>query len=235
MTSGQPPQEAEGINPTGLQQPETSVPSSPNAEQGTGTLLTPARPTRPAPGARPAGAPAVHRGPVAPKAITKPDAVMELLLKEVFAGFNAEFGYAVDEVSIVVPRERIVEACHLAKTDSRTKFDYLRCLAVTEYPEYFQVAYLLYSISLKHRAILKANAPKEAPEVPSVTSVWQGADWHEREGAELFGIKFKGHPDPRHLLLFEEFDGKYPMRKDYPYEEIVEWTPAREAIWVDHK
>jgi len=177
----------------------------------------------------------VHRGPVAPKAIAQPDAVLEPLLQEVFAGFNGEFGYAIDEVSIVIPRDRIVEACHLAKTDPRLKFNYLRCLAVTEYPEYFQAAYLLYSIALKHRAILKANTQKNDAVIPSVTSVWQGADWHEREGAELFGITFKGHPDPRHLLLFEEFDGEYPMRKDYPFEEIVEWTPAREAIWIDQK
>lgn len=171
-----------------------------------------------------------HRGPVIPKAAIKPDPAMETLLKEAFASFNAEFAYAVDEVTVTVPRERIVAAATLAKTDPKLKFNYLRCLAVTEYPAFFQVSYLLYSIPFKHRVILKANAPKADPVVPSVTSVWGGANWHEREGAELFGVKFSGHPDPKYLLLFEEFDGKFPMRKDYPYEDIKEWTPQT-AQW----
>jgi NADH-quinone oxidoreductase subunit C len=156
---------------------------------------------------------------------------MEALMKEVFgSGFAAEFGYAVDEVSVLFPRDQIARACALARSDPRLKMDYLRCLAVSEYPEYFQVAYMLYSIPLKHKAILKTNAPKNDPVVPSVTPVWTGANWHEREGAELYGVSFAGHPDPRYLLLFEEFAGKYPLRKDFPYEEINEWTPQT-ANW----
>ncbi len=154
-------------------------------------------------------------------------------MKEAFSSFGAQFAYAVDEVSVLFPRERIVEACALAKGDDRLRFDYLRCLAVTEYPQHFQVSYMLYSMVKNHRVILKANAPKDDPTVPSVTGVWKGADWHEREGAELFGVTFTGHPEPKHLLLFEEFDGKYPMRKDYPFEEITDWTPDQEARWKE--
>ena len=51
------------------------------------------------------------------------------------------------------------------------------------------------------------------------------------EGAELFGVTFSGHPDPRQLLLFDEFEGKYPLRKDYPFEEVVEWTEEMSAPW----
>ncbi len=174
-----------------------------------------------------------RHAPLAPRAPVKPNPAMEALLKEVYTSFNAEFGYAVDEVSIVIPRERIVEACALAKGEPRLQCDYLRCLAVTEYPQYFQVSYMLYSTGLKHRFMLKTNTAKDNPAVPSVTGVWKGADWHEREGAELFGVTFAGHPDPRHLLLFEEFDGKFPLRKDYPFEEIVEWTPDQEERWPD--
>ncbi len=160
-----------------------------------------------------------------------PDPEMEALLKELYAPFDAEFGYAVDEVSVLIPRERIAEACSLAKADERLGFDYLRCLAVVEYPDHFQVSYMLYSTGKGHKAMLKAVAPKDDPAFPSVTCVWKGADWHEREGAELFGVTFSGHPDPKHLLLFDEFEGVYPMRKDYPFEEVVEWTDEMSAPW----
>ncbi len=174
-----------------------------------------------------------HRGPAPPTAKARPDPVMEPLLREIFGSFGAEFGYAIDEVTITVPRERIAEACELAKNDPRLQCDYLRCLAVAEYPEYFQASYMLYSIEKRHKATLKANAPKDDPWIPTVTGVWTGADWHEREGAELFGVSFQGHPDPRHLILFEEFDGKYPLRKDYPFEEVEEWTPELEDRWQE--
>ena len=170
-----------------------------------------------------------HQAPPPRQAPIKPDLVMEGLLREVYTQFgNVDFSYTVDEISITLPRERLVEACQVAKKDPRLEFDYLRCLAVTEYPEHFQAIYLLYSTTKSHKAILKANAPRDDPEIPSVTGVWKGADWHEREGAELFGVVFSGHPNPKQLLLFDEFDGKYPLRKDYPFEEIAEWNQERE-------
>lgn len=159
---------------------------------------------------------------------------MEALVKDVYSSFTTEISYAVDEVCVLIPRDQALKACELAKNDSRLQMDYLRCLAVTEYPTNFQVSVLVYSIALKHKFIIKVNAPKNDPVVPSVTAVWSGANWHEREGAELFGVKFAGHPDPRYLLLFEEFDGKYPLRKDYPYEEITEWSPESAPAWQEH-
>ena len=169
--------------------------------------------------------------PKGPQAPVKPDPQMESLLREAFASFGTEFGYAVDEVAITIPRERIVEACRLAKDDARLRFDYLRCLAVTEYADRFQAAYMLYSTKHGHKCMFRVNAPKDAPSIPSVTSVWRGADWHEREGAELFGVTFSGHPQPQHLLLFDEFKGKYPLRKDYPFEETQEWSPETHPQW----
>lgn len=160
---------------------------------------------------------------------------MEALLQEAYASFGATFGYAVDEVTVLVPRERIVEAARLAKGDDRLKCDYLRCLAVVEYPDKFQASYMLWSTSLGHKFMLKADAPKSDAAIPSVTSVWRGADWHEREGSELFGVTFTGHPNLKHLLLFDAFDGKFPMRKDFPYEEVQDWTPEVELRWLKEK
>ena len=172
-----------------------------------------------------------RRGPTAPLAQSRRDPDMERLLEEFVSSFGAEIAYAVDEISLLISRERIAEACAFAKVDAELNFDYLRCLAVTDYPVHFQVAYMLYSTSKKHKVMLKANAPKEDPWVHSVVGVWSGADWHEREGAELFGVDFRGHPNLTHLLLFDEFDGKYPLRKDYPFEEVEEWTPEIEGRW----
>ena len=169
-----------------------------------------------------------RKGPEAP---VKPDPEMEGLLREVYEPLGAVIGYAVDEVSVTVPRERIVEACRLAKEEPRLAMDYLRCLAVVDYPDHFEAVYLLWSTSLSKRFALKADAPKDDPVIPSVTGVWRGADWHEREGAELFGVTFEGHPKLEKLLLFDEFEGQYPLRKDFPFEEMEEWSAEGSPHW----
>lgn len=66
------------------------------------------------------------------------------------------------------------------------------------------------------RLVLQARVPKAAAEVPSVASIHPAADWHEREAAEMYGIDFAGHPDPRRLLLPDDWDG-FPLRKDYEF------------------
>ncbi len=167
--------------------------------------------------------PAEHKVPAGPPAPVRQDARMEALLKGAFASFNPTFGYSVDEVTVTVKPEQIRQACQLAKTDPRLDFDYLRCLSVVEYKDNYQVVYHLYSTSKRHKTVLKADLPKDNPVVPSVVPVWRGADWHEREGAELFGVTFSEHPHPEKLLLFEDFEGKFPLRKDYPFEDIQDW------------
>ena len=119
-----------------------------------------------------------------------------------------------------VKPEQVRDVCALAKSDPRLSFDFLRCLSVVDYPDRFEAVYHLASHSKGHKLVLKAGAPKDRPVFPSLTPLWRGANWYEREGAELFGVTFEGHPDPRHLLLFDEFDGQYPGRKDYPFAEI---------------
>jgi NADH-quinone oxidoreductase subunit C len=64
--------------------------------------------------------------------------------------------------------------------------------------------------------------PNDAPVAPTVTAVWPGADWFEREAHDLFGVEFEGHPDLKPLLLWEGFEG-YPGRKSYPFNEYTEW------------
>jgi NADH-quinone oxidoreductase subunit C len=82
-------------------------------------------------------------------------------------------------------------------------------------PARFLVVYHLFSLSLKHRLRLEVPVEEREPEVDSLTSLWAGADWLEREVWDMFGIRFRGHPNLKRILMYEEFVG-HPLRKDYP-------------------
>ena len=81
----------------------------------------------------------------------------------------------------------------------------------------FEVVYQLYSIPLKHRLRVKVRVGEAAEDcwVPSVAALWYAANWGEREAWDMYGVRFEGHPDPRRILMYEEFVG-HPLRKDYP-------------------
>ena len=79
----------------------------------------------------------------------------------------------------------------------------------------FAVLYHFYSTTHKHRLRLVVPVEEAALEVDSLTSLWAGANWLEREVWDMFGVSFRGHPDLRRILMYEEFDG-HPLRKDYP-------------------
>jgi NADH-quinone oxidoreductase subunit C len=82
-------------------------------------------------------------------------------------------------------------------------------------PARFLVVYHLFSLPLKYRLRLEVPVEETDPEVDSVTSLWAGADWLEREVWDMFGIRFRGHPNLKRILMYEEFVG-HPLRKDYP-------------------
>ena len=79
----------------------------------------------------------------------------------------------------------------------------------------FAVVYHFYSVVHKHRLRLVVPLEEAAAEVDSLTSLWPGADWLEREVWDMFGIDFRGHPDLKRILMYQEFEG-HPLRKDYP-------------------
>jgi NADH-quinone oxidoreductase subunit C len=85
-------------------------------------------------------------------------------------------------------------------------------------PPRFDVVLHVYSVSLKHRVRLYCGAPEEDPSVDTLVSVWAGVNWFEREAYDLYGVRFKGHPDLRRILMYPEFVG-HPLRKDYPKEK----------------
>jgi NADH-quinone oxidoreductase subunit C len=126
--------------------------------------------------------------------------------------FQWRHGYA----EIKVPRERLLDA---ARTLRGEGFDYLSFVTEVDWQDRFEMIYHLFAYDFRTQpmgAILRCDLPREAgmPEVASVTSVWPGAEFMEREAFEMMGIRFLGHPDLRRILLPDDFQG-FPMRRDY--------------------
>lgn len=114
-----------------------------------------------------------------------------------------------------VDPERVVEATTKLKTDPDLECDYLTFLSGVDWEaEGFEVLIALFSYRWRSTVILRVRLPAENPRMPSITGVFGGANWHEREAAEMFGITFDGHPNPVHLYLAEDFEG-YPLRKSF--------------------
>jgi len=110
------------------------------------------------------------------------------------------------------------------KNDLDSPFEMLVDLTAVDYldfpgetPERFAVVYQLYSFSGDARLRVKAFVPETEPEIATATDLWPAAGWLEREAQEMFGIVFIGHPDPRKLLMPEDYEG-WPLRRDYPLE-----------------
>jgi NADH-quinone oxidoreductase subunit C len=107
------------------------------------------------------------------------------------------------------------------RRDERCRFEQLCDLTCIDYMNFpnatdrYGVIYSLLSVTLGHRIWVKCFVNDPKPEVPSVTGVWRGADWLEREVWDMFGVKFTGHPDLRRILTWEKFVA-HPLRKDYP-------------------
>ena len=125
-----------------------------------------------------------------------------------------------DEMTIYVDRSDIREACVLLKEDSGCPFNFLSDVTCVDwYPTEprFEVVYHLLSIPNKERVRLKVRLNGTSPVVESLTSVWAGANYFEREVFDLFGVRFTGHPYLRRIMMPEDWEG-HPLRKDYPVE-----------------
>ena len=131
-----------------------------------------------------------------------------------------EANFDRDEMSIYVNRSFIREACVLLRDNLDCPFNFLSDVTCVDWfprEPRFEVIYHLLSIAKKERARLKVRLEGGNPVIDSVTSVWPGANFFEREVYDLFGIRFIGHPYLRRLLMPEDWEG-HPLRKDYPVE-----------------
>ncbi len=141
------------------------------------------------------------------------------LLKQRFPEEVVEVAEFRGDTTITVKPERIVDLCRTLRDDPETSFKYLSVIAGMDYAPQsprFGVVYHLYSHKNKNRIALKTFLKDDqAPVANSVVPVWNTANWHEREAFDLLGIRFKGHPDLRRILMPNDWVG-YPLRKDYP-------------------
>ena len=108
------------------------------------------------------------------------------------------------------------------RSHPKLDFDFMMCLSGVDYGKgTLGVVYHLASMTHRHKITIKVEAPKDNAVVPSVDSIWQAANWHEREAFDLYGITFTGHPDLRRILLPEDWEG-HPLRKDYKVPEFYQ-------------
>lgn len=122
--------------------------------------------------------------------------------------------------ALLVPSGDLSAVCRCLKEHERFDLDYLANLTAVDYPpDTMEVVYHLYSMAQKHGPVtLKVKLPRGNPVVASVTPIWRGAEFQEREVYDLFGVTFEGHPDLRRILMWDGFEG-HPMRKDYVVED----------------
>jgi NADH-quinone oxidoreductase subunit C len=145
-------------------------------------------------------------------------------LKGRFEKSISEVGEFGGGLTIIVKKEDIVQLCQFLRDDPELSYNFLSDLCGVDYLERkprFDVVYNLYSIERNHRVRLKVRV-EDGENVPSVTSVWSSANWHEREVFDMLGIRFYGHPDLRRILMPEDWEG-HPLRKDFPLtkEEVM--------------
>ncbi len=137
------------------------------------------------------------------------------------------------QVSVSVRRGKIAQILRFLKQTEDLQFDHLNDLCGVDYMgragDRFEVVYNLYSIKYGHFIRIRAHVPEADCHIQSVTPLWSGANWHERECFDLFGIRFDGHPDMRRVLMPDDWEG-HPLRKDYPLK-----GPGPEAEWKGYK
>ncbi|MDH4162233.1 MAG: NADH-quinone oxidoreductase subunit C [Nitrospirota bacterium] len=126
------------------------------------------------------------------------------------------------QVGVSVKPERIVDICRFLHDEPSIRMDLLNDLTAVDFSAYpgdggprFEVVYNMISTEHRHRIRLKARVTEDNPRIDTVTTVWNTANWHERETYDLMGIIFNGHPDLRRILLAEDWEG-HPLRKEYP-------------------
>ena len=165
----------------------------------------------------------------APETRSSEPPVLRRLRERFPAAIVATNVFRGDATAQIVPVD-LLEVCTFLRDDPGLAFDFLVDVTAVDYigtvPR-FEVVYHLCSLARNDRVRLKARVPEEDPRIASLTPLWRGADWLERETYDLYGIRFDGHPDLRRIFLYPEFEG-YPLRKDYPKEKRQPLVPTRD-------
>lgn len=142
-------------------------------------------------------------------------------IKERFPEDVVETNEDLGEVSVSIRREKILPVCRFLHDDPALLFDHITDVCSNDFPNdpvRFEMIYQLFSIRNHHRIRIKARVPEEDCTIDSVTPIWKGADFLEREVFDMMGIRFNRHPDLRRILMTEDYDEGFPLRKDFPVE-----------------
>ncbi|MBI4358523.1 MAG: NADH-quinone oxidoreductase subunit C [Candidatus Omnitrophica bacterium] len=144
-------------------------------------------------------------------------------IKETFLDDVHETHECRGDLVALVNKEVIRELMKFLKTDPALDFNMLMDLTAVDYLDMerlprFDVVYHLYSLRNNYRIRIKAGVDEKDLIIDSLTPIWPIADWFEREVWDMFGIKFRGHPNLKRILMYEEFEG-HPLRKDYPHNK----------------
>ncbi len=229
--------------PTPLQPEKPAETPAAKAEAAAPTLeAKPAEPaapkTEPAASAKPNAPPAAAAKPTAPAAPAKPTGpTPQPWESDMIATLKSQFGSGIKEAVTYVGQKYMVvdptvvyEVLQLLRDDEQ--FDYLVDCTAVHYPkreQQFDIVWILYSFPRNERIRVKTMI-KDGDTVTSATSIWETANWLEREVFDMFGIKFDGHPDLKRILLPDGWKG-YPLRKDYGIlQQDTEWVKINLGI-----
>lgn len=123
--------------------------------------------------------------------------------------------------TILIEKEAVRDVISFLRDDEKMKYNFLRDVTCVDYlhrEPRFEVVYILYSMENKAQLVIKAAVPEDDTTVDSIHDLYGCANWAEREIWDMYGIKFKDHPDMRRILMYEEFEG-FPLRKDYQKQD----------------
>ncbi len=158
--------------------------------------------------------------------VEKPKTELELLAEHIAAKRGdklAAHTIVLDELTLTVKRDRLVETIKFLRDDKKCAFNQLMDITAVDYPEEaerFEIVYHLLSLSKNTRVRVKCTTDEEAP-IDTITDLYPTANWFEREVWDMYGVFFAGHPDMRRILTDYGFEG-HPLRKDFPLTGFVE-------------
>ena len=137
------------------------------------------------------------------------------VIKQIAERFPEAVSEASDKAAVVVKGESLFEVAEYLKSSPELDLDYLNHITAMDYFDYFEVVYQFTSLKHNHSLVLKTRCyGRNNPTLPSIVTLWQGADFQEREIYDLMGISFAGHPNLKRLVLWQGFEG-HPLRKDF--------------------
>jgi NADH-quinone oxidoreductase subunit C len=232
--TGEPTAPAQATAPKATPPPRGAGAPKPAASAATPPAAKPAAPAaKPAAHAPPAAAPPSGPPDPAPPADKTPPAFISSL-QAAIPGSVSHISYWVGDWTIIVPVDKLLAVANHLHDTPDAAFDQLSDMTATDWPPRaegrFDVVYCLYSIRHKQRVRMKVKVGENQP-IPSVTGVWPGANWLEREIYDMFGVNFTGHPDRRRILMPEDWQG-FPQRKDYPLEGPGELLMENPLDWL---